>query len=297
MRLALALFAALLLSSRLGLLAHELLGHGGVARLLGLDVSDWSFFVFGGGRVAVTAGGDAAANLVVQLGGIVCELIVAAAAAAACWFGRRRSLGLTMLWALLGTHALFYFASGLSDGHGDGILLYRLLGRARWWLVVPTALASLTVGFLAAGALARAAAALLPAMSLRRTAAFTLTCALAAGGLHAALTLGELELVRDARYAELMASEGERLARRQLAAEEVIRPMDQAGAARRLSVLRAQHPDPGIMVPLGIALGLVIALGAALTLRRAQPRGSPIRLTWLLLAAAASLAAVIALRG
>src|SRR5688572_20250435 len=80
-RLAAILFLVALLTSRLSLVAHELVGHAAVAAVFGGDLQDWHLFLFAGGYVDVdrdqpwTTG----ESLAISLGGIVLQIVAGTA--------------------------------------------------------------------------------------------------------------------------------------------------------------------------------------------------------------------------
>src|SRR5687767_7376990 len=76
LRLAGLLAAVALATSRLGLLVHELLGHGGVAVAAGGEVIEVRLFWFAGGWIRYTLPAHSPAWLAVWMGGIAIELVI-----------------------------------------------------------------------------------------------------------------------------------------------------------------------------------------------------------------------------
>ena len=81
-RLCAVFFLTGLIASRLTLVLHELVGHGGMAALMGSRMVGYRLFLFGGGWVTYEWGPEksAAASIAVSLTGIALELAVAAVA-------------------------------------------------------------------------------------------------------------------------------------------------------------------------------------------------------------------------
>lgn len=352
-RLTLLLACLGLAISRVGLVAHEVFGHGGAAVAFGGRVLEVTFFWFAGGWIRYsTPALDERGALLIQLGGILTELGLGLAA---CLYARlavlarqrrqaRRggsapppSYPLTALelgGLLFIAHGLWYAATGTWHGFGDGARLHALLGEARY----PVAL---LLGALlcatAAGAARRLARAFAPsfassfasslgsssappstsslgsssgsaststpapssssaaAPSTPRRLALVLLAAVLAGGLHAALTFGEVRLRQDHVYRLTMRTAEERTRDRELArwrqaqAERghVVAPAEEQAKARALT---PPAPFPFARA-LALAALLAVALGAA-SLRRAPlpaERGFPV-ITRAMLAGTAALA-------
>gem|GEM_PF-1458643 len=283
LRLAAWALAVSLVISRLGLIVHELGGHGLAAIVAGGRVGEVHLYVFGGGWIGYReAHWSAATSLAVSLAGIAVELTIAALLMTIAWRRRVDDLVATALVSAalgLAIHGGFYLAAGTADGFGDGAELHRVLGGARWWLVAPVALA--LVGLAVAGG-RRIGGELrggLPAGSRGRHA-IVLASALAGAGLvHGALIVGELALRPSPTYQRVMATARDRavdddVARWQAEAARTGRAVsaEQAAGARR--AIEAQHPGRR----LGPWLAVVIALAAALGLFSARTR-RPRRLT------------------
>ncbi len=82
--LAVWIFAVSMIISRLGLVLHELVGHGVAAVIAGGRVSEVELYVFGGGWISYggAARWSVAAVIAVSLAGIAVELMIAVALAA-----------------------------------------------------------------------------------------------------------------------------------------------------------------------------------------------------------------------
>src|SRR5262249_8926994 len=146
-RLAALLVAVALVTSRLGLIGHELVGHGGAALACGAQINDVQLFWFAGGWIrytlpspaepvlsalgSMTRGPSLAAALVIAMAGIAVEL---AGGLALCMLVRPTTLGRRLARGIgiaLLVHASWYLATGAFHGFGDGLLLYRVLGSWR----------------------------------------------------------------------------------------------------------------------------------------------------------------------
>src|SRR4051794_23792631 len=88
-RLTLTLACLGLAASRLGLVAHELVGHGGAALLAGGDITDVRLFWFAGGWIRYDVpGATLATSVFIAMGGIAIELV----AACALWLVASRAI-------------------------------------------------------------------------------------------------------------------------------------------------------------------------------------------------------------
>ncbi|HET9620824.1 MAG TPA: hypothetical protein VFP84_05645 [Kofleriaceae bacterium] len=256
-----AFLAAIALTlSRLGLIVHELIGHGGAALAVGGRVTDVHLFWFAGGwiRYDVPDVGLAGA-LAISLGGIAIESVIGVA----LWIGLARGGGglgrrtVRTLGAALFVHAMWYLATGTWHGYGDGRLIHAAAGDARY----PIAIAAGLVG----GAAGFAGARLLFA-SIRSVTglAGALLAIAAAATINVALDLGELHLRRDAPYATIMQPERERAAARELAAWQAAQPAaDAAAIEAQKRALAAAHRDVPFAWLLGASLIVAIVAGAA----------------------------------
>src|SRR5205823_5282472 len=200
-----------LATSRFGLVAHELVGHGGAAWALGGDVIGVKLFWFAGGWIRYRGITELAPALAIAMAGIAVEL----ASGIALWcllrgdtLGRRVLRGIA---AALVVHATWYLATGAWHGYGDGVLLYRVLGAARAPVAISAGAVTCAAAFAGArevfGALVHAAG------GVRGV----IVAAVLAGGVNAALAAGELHARRDATYSETMTPERERAIAEELA--------------------------------------------------------------------------------
>ncbi len=297
LRLAGLLAALALVASRLGLIGHELVGHGGTALVFGARITDVKLFWFAGGWILYHLDSPSlAATLAIAMGGIAMELVCGTT----LWFavrgtglGRRLVRG---IGAALVVHGSWYLATGAWSGFGDGVVLYHLLGDAR----IPVAIAAGAITCLAAYAGTREVfGALVATLPARRIGGVLVAIAFAAG-LHVALTVTELTLRRDSTYVAVMQPERERLVERDLAAWAAqqrergveITPHARASEAARLEAVHRTFP-------FGWLLGCAVAVAVIAGVRRARPADVE-RITRRLLAiaticAAGSICAVIAI--
>ena len=260
LRLAGLLAAVALATSRLGLLAHELVGHGGTALAVGARVTDVELFWFAGGWIRYQlAAPSVAAALAIAMAGIAVEVVAGTAlwlAAGGPTLGRRivRAVG-----AALVVHAAWYLATGAWHGFGDGALLHRELGAARW----PVAIVAGAVACAAAFAGAREGLGALAATLPRHRVAGTIVAVVIAGGVHVALAAGELYVRRDATYRSVMKPESSRVVERELerwtAERGVVAPDERAVEQARLE---REHRDFPFAWLLGAAVAASVIAGA-----------------------------------
>ena len=286
--------------SRIGLVLHEIAGHGGAAAAVGCRLTELRLFRFGGGYVGYECGAlGLAQELAIDLGGIALEL---AAGAGLLWLARRRG-GLLGLFAvatglLFVLHALFYLATGVHYGGGDGRMLHGLLGADRAFLVL-AASALLLGGSLVAGRqLGARLAAWVPARGWRARAATLAAAVLAAAALHGVLMRAEQALLADPVYAATFQPEHERQIAAQLERFEQA-PRTPAERAVQQRALREQHAVFPLTPVLGVGIGLTALAGIAAACRRsgAAP-GAPLpthALRTAALACALSIALVFAI--
>lgn len=302
-------FAAGLAASRLGLLVHELLGHGGFAIAQGGEINAMKLFWFAGGWINYSIDDPTPAGaMLASMGGLVVEVVLGGA----LWIGLARAdrratagggtrLGLRIVrgaGAAIVAHAGWYFATGTWHGFGDGLPTYRALGDARYPIAIAAGLITCVVAFACARLVFGAFVAVVPGTVRARI------IGVAVAGVTAGLLLGlpvaiELSVRSDTRYGAVLKREGERLAERELAAWQ--REMQRRGAvdqgardaeARRLA---AQHREPPFLPVLAILIAVAIGIGGW----RKQPAPGAASTTRQLIIAAAigfgSLAAVIAI--
>jgi hypothetical protein len=269
LRLAGLLACVALATSRIGLVAHELVAHGGVALAYGARIVDVQLFWFGGGWIRyVLPDPSLAAYLAISMAGIALELVIGAA----LWivFGRgEATLGRVLVRGAgiaLVVHATWYLATGAFNGFGDGLVLYRQLGDARVAVAVGAGL--LTCGATYAGARMTFGSLLgtLPGSPRARVAGLIIA-ALLAGGLHAALTIGEFRIRRDATYAKTMQPERERVIAQELQAwqrEQAARGVAPDPGAERVRKLQLEqaHPKFPFVILLAIATLASMIAGA-----------------------------------
>ena len=218
LRLAALLAGIALATSRIGLVGHELVGHGGMALAMGGEILDVKMFYFAGGWIRYRlAEPSLAAVLAIAMAGIALELLVGLALVG---FVRGATLGRRLVRGIgagLVVHATWYLATGAFHGFGDGLVLYRALGDARVAVAIAAGVVTCTAAFLAARSVLGVIAATLPGTARARVIG-VIVAAVLAGGLHAGLAVGELALRRDATYQATMKPERERVIDKELAA-------------------------------------------------------------------------------
>lgn len=268
LRLAALVTAVGLATSRLGLVVHELIGHGGATLAVGGTVTNVQLFWFAGGwiRFEATHG-----ELAIALGGIVIE----SAVGIALWIGlaRRTSLGGRIahaIGAVLVLHATWYLATGTWHGYGDGVMLHRDLGDTKWLVAIPAAAITLGAAFVGARCVLGALAATVPGTQRARIAGTAIALVIA-GGIQLGAALGEVQLRRDATYTATMRPERERAVARELAqwteqqARERQRPSEEE-RARMQRVLADRHAT----FPFAIVLAVLTVIAAGLGALRAR---------------------------
>src|SRR5580692_2579173 len=119
-RLAAVLGCIALATSRLGLVAHELGGHGGMALLLGGEVTQVKLFWFAGGWIRYRIDTGEAGLLAITVAGMAVEVVIGGI----LWLTvRGGTLGARLVRGAGGAlviHATWYFATGAWHGYGDG---------------------------------------------------------------------------------------------------------------------------------------------------------------------------------
>jgi len=287
LRLAGLLAGVALATSRLGLVAHELVGHGGTALALGAHVTDVRLFWFAGGWIRYDlAEPSTAAALAIAMGGIAVELVCGFA----LWLAvRRATLGGTIIRGIGGAlivHALWYLATGAWHGYGDGALLYHVLGDARAPFAIAVGLATCAATF----ATARGVLGALAGTLRDHRVAGLVAAAMLAGGLHAGLSIGELRIRRDATYTETMASERDRRIEDALARWQASHPAQPPDAER--ARLEREHRTFPFAWLLGAATAAAAIAGARRARQSAWPLDNRLLAVWAA-TAALSLACVI----
>ena len=145
------------------------------------------------------------------------------------------------------------------------------LGDARLAVAIAAGLAVIVMTYLAARAILRVLAAMIPG-GARSKVAGVLAAALLAGGVQFALAMGELRIRRDATYGAIMQTQSERVVARELA-EWVERQrakgvtIDAAARRARARALAEQHRE----LPFAYILGTLAALAAIAGAVRARP--------------------------
>ncbi len=284
LRLTVLLTCVALATSRVGLVAHELVGHGGTALALGAHVTDVRLFWFAGGWIHYQlADGSLAAFLAIAMGGIAVELICGTAIfliARGDTFGRRIVRG---IGAALVLHGSWYLATGAWSGFGDGQLLYRVLGNGRYPVAIGAGAITCTAAFVGArgvfGALAGTVS--------RHRIAWTVVAIAVAAGVHLGLALGELHVRRDQAYVQVMQPERERIVARELAtwAQAQGSAADDTAVAAERARLESEHHTFPFAWLLGISAGICAILGA-----RRSRLGEPVAISLRAAAGAAAIA-------
>lgn len=281
-----AVFALVALAtSRVTLVAHELVGHGLTAVALGADLTGYRLFLFGGGWVSYRwphGPPGEAGSMAVALGGIALELVAGLLALALVTRTRGpvARAGLLATATILLLHAGFYLAAGTHHGFGDGRAVHEALGAARWAVVLPAAIAVVAGGFFLAARLAREVVGWVDGRPLAR-AGQILAAAVLAAAFHGALTFGERALTADAQYARVMEHEDVRLVARDLAryAAEARQLRGRGPTPAELAAARArlqQEHRPFPLAPLlAVALGLACAAGLWRAVTRARDATTP----------------------
>jgi hypothetical protein len=299
LRLAVLLAGIALATSRIGLIGHELVGHGGMAVAVGATVIDVELFWFAGGWIRYQmAEPSLPAALAIAMAGIGLELLVGLM----LWnlvrgdtLGRRLVRG---VGAALVVHATWYLATGAFHGFGDGLVLYRALGDARTAVAIAAGAITCGAAYLAAKHVLGVLAATLRG-SPRVRVLGVIVAALLAGGLHAALAYGELELRRDPTYRATMMHQRDRdiaidLAKwqRERAAQGVAVD-DAARRAERVRLAGKHGTFPFVWLLAATTVGAVIA--GAVRARKIDDQRIESRL--LVVALAVAVAAICAVIG
>jgi hypothetical protein len=260
LRLTGLLLAIALATSRFGLLGHELVGHGGTAVLVGGRVTDVQLFWFAGGWISYhfPSPPGTAALLAIAMGGVAIEALCGTA----LWtLVRGATLGRRLLRAIGATfviHATWYFATGAWHGYGDGQLLYRELGSARFPVAIAAGTITCVCGFFAARQIVG------PLVATAARPWMFVIAAVLAGGLHTALAVGEVKLRQDTTYAAVMQPERDRAVDHDLArwaAYERTRGgvTDAQRAAERARLERVHHTFPFVWLLAACAVLAILA--------------------------------------
>jgi hypothetical protein len=273
-RLTCLLAAIGLATSRIGLIVHELGGHGGTAVAFGGEITSFRLFWFAGGWIRYDFDDPTRGTLLaISLGGIAVELVIGAA----LWFAVRKDrLGHRLVRGVGGAlviHAGWYLATGTWHGYGDGVLVHRAVGDWRYSIAIAAGLATCGVAHAVARLVIGALAASIPGSRKTQLVGLAVAAALATG-VQTGLALGELAVRGDGTYGAIMSSERDRAVARELAAWQ--REHGSASAADRAEAERraaARHPsEPPFLPILAGLLAVAVALGAA----RARPPTDPL---------------------
>lgn len=253
-----------LATSRLGLVVHELVGHGGTTLAVGGEVTDVWLFYFAGGWIRYrTPGGE----LAIALGGIAVEAVIGVSM---ILLARHDRLGARIVRAIgcaLVIHATWYLAVGTWYGFGDGLRLHRTLGERAWLIAVPAGVVACVAAYGGARVVLGPLASTLPGGRAARIGG-TVIAVLLAGGLQLGAALGEVALRRDAAYASVMKPERERVIAQELAvwtAEQQRAGREPSRAARdeMQAALEEKHRPFPFSYLLGACTVLAILAGAA----------------------------------
>lgn len=284
-------------TSRIGLVVHEFVGHGGATLAVGGDVTDVHLFALAGGwiRYRLPAAGEG--ELVIAMGGIVVETVIGGA----LWLAlSRRTQTLTVrivraIGAALVIHAAWYLSTGTWHGYGDGTRLYRELGDSRWIVAMPAGLVACVMAFFGARCVIGALAGTL---AERRVIGTVLALAIA-GGVQIGAAITEVRLRRDTTYTQTMRPERDRIVAREMAAweaEQAKRGAQADAEARRR--MQEELARKNAVFPFIYVLGALIVVSVIAGAWRApRPEANlPARLiTRWAVAAGASIALVIAI--
>jgi hypothetical protein len=262
-RLACVLAGLGLAATRLGLVAHELFGHGGTAVACGGTVTDVELFWFAGGWIKYDLPPlSLAQSLAITLGGIGIELVIAFV----LWLAlaRREGLGPRLVRGCalaIALHAMWYLAVGTYHGFGDGALLRYAAGDGRY--IISIAAGACVVALAYAGT--RAVFGVLVASIPVRRVAGVLVAALLAGGLQVGLAAAEMSTRRDSTYVAIMKPERTRRVEQELDRwdrEQRARGLapDEAARRARADALAKQHRELPFAYILGaLALAAMVA--------------------------------------
>jgi hypothetical protein len=272
-----------LATSRLGLIAHELVGHGATAVALGGRVTAVRLFWFAGGWISYRLDDPSdAAMIAVAAGGIAVETVIGVA----LWLALARRTGTPArlvrgIGAALVIHAAWYLAAGTWHGFGDGALLRHELGDARIPVALAAGAVAVAMTYLGARAVLGVIAAMVPGPGggpghgdggrAARIGGAAAAVALAAA-LQLGLAAGEVRLRSDATYGRIMQRESDRLVERELAEWQRRRrerglPESEAERRRRARELEEQHRE----LPFAHVLAALTAIALVAGARRARP--------------------------
>jgi hypothetical protein len=285
-----------LATSRLGLVVHELVGHGGTTIVVGGEVTDVWLFYFAGGWIRYrTPGGE----LAIALGGIAVEAVIGVTM---ILLARHERLGARIVRAIgcaLVIHATWYLATGTWYGFGDGLRLHRALGDRAWLVAVPAGMVACVAAFAGARIVLGPLAATIPGGRGARIGGAAVAVLLA-GGLQLGAALGEVTLRRDAAYASVMKPERERVIAQELAVwtaeqQRAGRVPTREARAEIEAALEAKHRTLPFGYILGACTVLAILAGAARSRAAGHTTLTPRMLAVVTGVAAGSIALVVAI--
>jgi hypothetical protein len=263
-RLACVLAGVGLVTTRLGLIAHEFVGHGAAALAVGGSVEKVRLFWFAGGWIDydLPRTTTLASRVFVALGGIALELVVGLA----LWFvfAKRASLAgkiTRATGAAIAIHAAWYLAVGTYHGFGDGAIVRYAAGDKRYVIALVGGAIVLALAFVAARSILGVLAASVPGR-VRVQIAGVLIATAVAGGVQAGLAIGEVRMRRDDVYGGIMRPERERVVAQELARWQREAAIDEATRRAREAELAAKHRELPFAAILGVLTLLAIVGGA-----------------------------------
>lgn len=284
LRLSLVFSIAGLLASRIGLLVHEFIGHGGMAYALGGKVPEWRLFLFGGGWIRYNRNPwySTGQEISIALAGCGSELIFAAVV----WLVSTRLEGVPRAMArivamLLCAHVCVYISTGTHYGYGDGMKLHGVLSPfLRHVLVVGLSLVMASLAY----ALAKQAlllAALLELGSGLRRIALAAAAVMVATVVHGSLYYGERAIIDpDQTYEAMMQREVERRAATYAARLKRERPAGQTWTVQQEAKAKEAYVEKHEPWPLRPLLVLLGALASALACWRFRRTESQKLIAW-----------------
>ncbi len=300
-RLTALLTFAGLATTRLGLVLHEVAGHGGVVLALGGDITDVRLYAFAGGWLTHDFAFQRPwEGVAVALGGIAVQLVLGLAAWLA--LARRSSLAALVVRGCglaLVIHGAWYLATGTWHGYGDGRRLHAVLGDDRWLVAVPAAAIMVAFTFLGARAVLGPLAASIVGTHTRRVVGTILAIAVG-GGLQVGLAVAELRVRAEDRYSAGMQTARDRQAARDLERWELEQARTgnpaspQARAAHERELAKRPHEAPFAHVLAMLTL-VAMALGAWRARSASGDRIPDRVLARAAIAAAAAIAATVVL--
>lgn len=118
------IFLQIYICGRIGLIIHEVVGHGLPAIIFGEKVHEIELTYFAGGWITFDLPDQAWMVFVVTMGGIFIELLIGGTILLLHNKKNRHPLLILCAMVLI-IHALFYLTDGTQYGYGDGRILYR----------------------------------------------------------------------------------------------------------------------------------------------------------------------------